>query len=277
MSDTSDDADEIEVDEIAKWDPEFTQRVIGFLRPIMKRYFRAEVRGSEHIPAVGGALVVSNHSGGQFSLDVPILGIEYYDTFGYDRPIRTLAHDFLFAGPVADVLQRLGIIRASRKNADEALRSGHVVVVFPGGDYDACRPTSEQHVVDFNGRTGYVRTAIANGVPIVPTVSIGGQENQLYLTRGIGLAQRLGGIAKAARLSTIPVSLGLPFGLSLGGLLPPNLPLPTKIVTQILEPIDVASHFGKDPDIAIVDAYVREVMQDALSELSRQRRRPILG
>jgi 1-acyl-sn-glycerol-3-phosphate acyltransferase len=275
MSNT--DADGFEIDEVSKWDPEFTHRVVGILRPVMKRYFRAEVRGSDHIPAVGGALVVSNHSGGQFSLDVPILGVEYYDKFGYDRPIRTLAHDFLFSGPVAEVLQRLGIIRASRKNADEALRSGHVVVVFPGGDYDACRPTSEQHVVDFNGRTGYVRTAIENDVPIVPAVSIGGQENQLYLTRGVGLAQRLGRIAKAARLNTIPVSIGLPFGFSLGGLLPPNLPLPTKIVTQILEPIDVTTQFGRNADIAAVDTYVREVMQDALTELSRQRRRPILG
>jgi 1-acyl-sn-glycerol-3-phosphate acyltransferase len=275
MSNT--DADGFGIDEVSKWDPEFTHRVVGILRPVMKRYFRAEVRGSDHIPAVGGALVVSNHSGGQFSLDVPILGVEYYDKFGYDRPIRTLAHDFLFSGPVAEVLQRLCIIRASRKNADEALRSGHVVVVFPGGDYDACRPTSEQHVVDFNGRTGYVRTAIESDVPIVPAVSIGGQENQLYLTRGVGLAQRLGRIAKAARLNTIPVSIGLPFGLSLGGLLPPNLPLPTKIVTQILEPIDVTTQFGKNPDIVAVDVYVREVMQDALTELSRQRRRPILG
>src|SRR3954468_6270335 len=264
-------------DEISKWDPEFTQRVVGFLRPVMKKYFRAEVRGSDHIPPVGGALLVSNHSGGQFSLDVPILGVEYYDKFGYDRPIRTLAHDFLFTGPVADVLHRLGIVRANRKNADEALRSGHVVVVFPGGDYDACRATNEQHLIDFNGRTGYVRTAVETGAPIVPAVSIGGQENQLYLTRGVGLAQRLGRVAKAARLTTVPVSLGLPFGLSLGGLLPPNLPLPTKIVTQVLEPIDVTARFGKNPDVAVVDAHVREVMQQALTELSSQRRRPILG
>jgi 1-acyl-sn-glycerol-3-phosphate acyltransferase len=271
------DGDEFEIDEVSKWDPEFTHRVVGILRPVMKRYFRAEVRGPENIPKVGGALLVSNHSGGQFSLDVPILAIEYYDTFGYDRPIRTLAHDILFTGPVADLLQRLGIIRATRKNADDALHSGNVVVVFPGGDYDACRPTSEQNVIDFNGRTGYVRTAIETGVPIVPVVSIGGQENQLYLTRGVSLVQRLGRIAKAARLNTLPVSIGLPFGFSLGGLLPPNLPLPTKIVTQVLEPIDVTAQFGKNPDIAVVDSYVREVMQGALTELSRQRRLPILG
>jgi hypothetical protein len=75
----------------------------------------------------------------------------------------------------------------------------------------------------------------------------------------------------------VPVSLGLPFGLSLGGLLPPNLPLPTKIATQVLEPIDVTAQFGENPDITVVDAYVRGVMQKALTELSRQRRLLILG
>ncbi len=39
------------------------------------------------------------------------------------------------------------------------------------------------------GRTGYVRTAIEAGVPIVPVVSIGGQETQLVLTRGESLAK----------------------------------------------------------------------------------------
>ena len=66
------------------------------------------------------------------------------------------------------------------------------MVVFPGGDYDAYRPTLSENVIDFNGRKGYVSTAIEAGVPIVPAVSIGGQETQLYLSRGTWLAERLG-------------------------------------------------------------------------------------
>ena len=65
-------------------------------------------------------------------------------------------------------------------------------MVFPGGDFDAMRPTLSQNVIDFSGRTGYVRAAIDAGVPIVPMVSIGGQETQLLLTRGTGLAKRVG-------------------------------------------------------------------------------------
>jgi len=166
------------------------------------------------------------------------------------------------------------LIRANPENAAIALRSGGVVVVFPGGDYDAYRPTFSENVIDFNGRKGYVRTAIEAGVPIVPAVSIGGQETQLYLSRGTWLAERLG-IKRLLRSAILPLSFGFPFGLS--AVIPPNLPLPTKIVSQVLEPIDVAAQFGEDPDIAEVDEHVRSVMQQALDELAAKRRFPVLG
>src|ERR1700738_2817284 len=176
MSDADNDRVEIE-----KWDPEFTERVIGILRPLIRRDFRTQVRGLENIPPVGGALLVSNHSGGQFAADVPILAVEFYEKFGYDRPIHTLSHDMIFIGPIGTVLLKIGFIRANPENAANALRSGHLVVVFPGGDYDAMRPTARQNKIDFAGRTGYIRTAIEAGVPIVPAVSIGGPGDHAYL------------------------------------------------------------------------------------------------
>ena len=84
------------------------------------------------------------------------------------------------------------MIRATRDNAVKALRSGAVVIVFPGGDNDALRPTWQQNKIDFSGRTGYVTTAIEAGVPIVPTVSIGGQETQLFLPEAPGSPNGLG-------------------------------------------------------------------------------------
>ena len=53
--------------------------------------------------------------------------------------------------------------------------------------------------------------------------------------------------------------------------------LPAKVVTEVLEPIDVVAQFGSDPDVAEVDAHVRSVMQTALDRLAGQRRLPILG
>ena len=267
MSDTDRD------DDIGKFDPGLTQRMIGLMRPVLKTYFRSEVRGLDSFPN-GGALVAANHSGGMFPMDVPIFSVDFYAKFGYDRPVYTLSHDILMTGPTGSFFRRAGYIRANRENAAQALRSGGVVVVFPGGDYDAYRPTLSENVIDFNGRKGYVSTAIEAGVPIVPAVSIGGQETQLYLTRGTWLAERLG-IKRLLRSAILPVSFGLPFGFS--AVIPPNLPLPTKIVTQMLDPIDIAAQFGEDPDVDEVDEHVRSVMQDGLSKLAAERRFPILG
>ena len=33
-----------EIPDIAKWDPDLTKRVVGILRPVVKRYFRSEVK-----------------------------------------------------------------------------------------------------------------------------------------------------------------------------------------------------------------------------------------
>ena len=148
------------------------------------------------------------------------------------------------------------------------------MVVFPGGDYDVYRPTLSQNKIDFDGRTGYVKAAINAGVPIVPTVAIGGQESQIYLTRGTGVAKALR-LDKLFRAKILPISLGFPFGLS--AVVPLNVPLPTKIVMQVLEPIDITEQFGDDPDIHAVDAYVRSVMQRALDDLASQRRLPVIG
>lgn len=266
-------ATDIEPTEISKWDPGLTERVIGWLRPLIKGYHRAEVRGLETFPS-GGALVVSNHSGGLFPMDVPVFATGFYEKFGYDRPVYTLSHDVLHTGPTADFFIRAGFIRANHENADEALRSGGVVVVFPGGDYDVYRPTLSENTIDFDGRTGYVRAAINAGVPIVPAVAVGGQESQLYLSRGTWLAKALR-LDKLMRVKILPISVGFPFGLS--AVVPPNLPLPTKIVMQVLEPIHIAAQFGEEPDVDEVDAHVRHVMQKALDKLAKERRLPIIG
>lgn len=267
------DLEHIGKEEATKWDPSFTEQIKNWVGPVIKRYFRAEVHGVDSMPSTGGALVVSNHSGGMFTPDVLVFAPEFYDRFGYDRPLYTLAHYGVFIGPLSGWLRRAGVIEASRENAAKALRSGAVVLVFPGGDYDSYRSTFSENKIDFGGRTGYVRTAIETGVPIVPMVSIGAQESQLFLARGDSLARRLG--LTRARMEILPLSFGFPFGLSV--IFPPNLPLPTKIVTQVLEPIDVVAQFGEDPDVAEVDAHVRSVMQTALDRLAKKRRFPVLG
>lgn len=253
--------------------PSAVASVMPVLRTLMRSYFRSEVRDMARVPA-GGALLVSNHSGGLIPMDVPILAYALVDEFGSVRPFHVLAHDMLFTGPLGPLMRSMGFLPATRDNATALLRSGSVTIVFPGGDHDVFRPTTEANRIDFAGRTGYVRTALEAGVPIVPVVSIGGHETQLYLARGERLA-RLLRLDKLLRTTQAPLLFGFPFGFT--GAVPVNLPLPAKIVTQVLEPLDVVAEFGPEPDIAEVDAEIRRRMQDALDELAAQRRFPVLG
>jgi 1-acyl-sn-glycerol-3-phosphate acyltransferase len=263
--------------DVEKWDAGLTELMVRVTRPVVRRYYRSEVRGLENIPA-GPCLVVGNHSGGVLTPDLSVFAVGFYDTYGYERPLFALAHDLVFAGPAAELLKRTGVIRATRENAAAALATGGVVLVFPGGDYDAYRSTLAESTISFGGRTGYVTTAIDAGVPIVPAVSIGAQEGQFYVGRGRWLSKALGlsGIGRRiARSDLLPITLGFPFGLSV--LLPVNMPLPTKIVTQVLPPLDIAADFGNHPTVGQIDMRVRSVMQAALWGLARNRRFPIVG
>ena len=260
-------------------DPTLVAKVLPLLRLVMKRWFRSEVRDIERVPAEGGVLIVSNHSGGLMPMDVPIVAVAFHDAFGTDRPLYTLAHDMLFTGAIETTMRRAGFVEASRENAAAVLERGAVTIVFPGGDYDSFRPTRQQNVIDFAGRTGYIRTALQAGVPIVPVVSIGGQEQQLFLWRGEVLAKWLR-LERFMRTDYMPVGLGFPFGLTFA--FPPNLPLPTKIVTQVLDPIDLVAEFGEEPDagpeyVRGIDEEIRRRMQLALDELAGQRRFPVIG
>lgn len=252
--------------------PTYLSAVLPLLKVAMRGYFRSEVRDMEKVPE-GGVLVVSNHSGGLMPMDLPVFLVAFVDAFGLDRPVYCLAHD-TFMKMFGAVLRPFGLITASRENAQAVLTSGGVTIVFPGGDYDALRPSSQANTIDFNGRTGYVRTALEAGVPIVPVVSIGGHEDQIHLSRGAWIARHLP-TRKLIRSDYFPISFGFPFGLTLAA--PVNLPLPTKIVSQVLDPVDIVAEFGPAPDLAEVDEAIRTRMQSALDQLARERRFPVLG
>ncbi|GAB05444.1 glycerol acyltransferase [Gordonia amarae] len=264
--------DEPRTDLVAR-DEDWVKRVLPLLRLIAKTYFRSEVTGMDKVPD-GGALLVSNHSGGMMAFDVPVIGVAFADQFGEDRPLYTLAHDLVFTGPGKDIFGKVGFLPAHPKNAVRALKEGAATLVFPGGTWDAMRPTSQMANIDFGGRTGYVKTAIKAGVPIVPIVTIGGQETQWFINRGDTLAKLLR-LDKLIRADSAPFILGFPFGLSLGASL--NIPLPSKLVTRVLDPVHITDEFGADPDIDVVDAEIRKRMQQALDELAADRRFPILG
>ncbi len=254
-------------------DADYIRETLPVLWLYTSIYHRAEVRNVERVPAKGPALLVGNHSGGVIPPDAPVFAVAFVTYFGVERPIFLLSHDIVFKTPFGDVLRKWGMMPATRANTRLALEAGHAVMVFPGGDYDAFRPTSESAKIDFGGRKGFIDMALETKAPIVPVVQIGGQETQWFITRGEDLA-KYSPLAGLARSKLAPVTFGFPFGLSMGGL---NLPLPAKVTCQVLEPIDLRERFGETPDRDEVYDHVTNVMQDALEVLAAERRWPIIG
>jgi 1-acyl-sn-glycerol-3-phosphate acyltransferase len=257
-------------------DPDYLREMLPLLWLVSTFYFRGEVRNLGNIPEDGPALLVGNHSGGNVIPDSFIFTLAFSTYFGVERRYFQLAHNLAIAWPViGDLLRRSGTISASPENAEKALESGAPVLVYPGGDWETHRPSWEGDKVDFNGRKGFIRLALEAGVPIVPVVSVGGQETALFLSRGAGLAKALR-LDKLFRLKVLPISIAAPWGLNVGDFLG-HVPLPAKITIEVLPPIDVREEFGPDPDLEEVYDHVTGQMQDALDALAAERRFPVIG
>jgi 1-acyl-sn-glycerol-3-phosphate acyltransferase len=256
-------------------DPDYIRESLPRLWLMATLWFRGQVRGLENIPEEGPVLLVGNHSGGNLTPDTLVFTLAFNTYFGVERRFFQLAHNLVLTMPGLGYLRKYGTVAASPENADKALSSGAALLVYPGGDYEVHRPSWESGKVDFGGRKGFIRLALAKDVPIVPVVSIGGQETALFLSRGEWLA-RLLRLDKIFRLKVLPISLALPWGLNVGDMLG-HIPLPAKISVQVLPPIHLRREFGRNPDIDEVYDEVMRRMQATLDSLAEERRLPVIG
>jgi 1-acyl-sn-glycerol-3-phosphate acyltransferase len=256
-------------------DPDYIRESLPRLWLMATLWFRARVRGLENIPEEGPVLLVGNHSGGNVTPDTIVFTLAFNTYFGVERRFFQLAHNLVLAMPGLGYLRKYGTVAASPENAEKALSSGAALLVYPGGDYEVHRPSWESGKVDFDGRKGFIRLALAKNVPIVPVVSIGGQETALFLSRGEWLA-RLLRIDKIFRLKVLPISLSMPWGLNIGDMMG-HIPLPSKICIQVLPPIDLRKEFGRNPDVDEIYDEIISRMQVTLDSLAAERRFPVIG
>jgi 1-acyl-sn-glycerol-3-phosphate acyltransferase len=152
--------------------------VIGFALAVFKGMgWKIDVRGTEHIPASGGAVIATNHVG---YLDFTFIG---YGALERGRLVRFLAKkeafDHRITGPLLRGMKHIPVDRYGRAaesvtDALAALRDGELIGMFPEG-------TISRSFVPRAGKTGAARMAMAAGAPLIPSAVWGSQR---ILTKG---------------------------------------------------------------------------------------------
>lgn len=253
------------------------QRQKFFWNFLVDYWFRMEMDGWENLPEPP-VLLVGIHSGAPFVWDAWTVGVQWWRRFGQDRLLHGTAHDALMAIPgIGRYFRAMGVLPAAPDSMATALAEGRDVAVWPGGEVDSLRPWHERDKANLAGRSGFVKMAIRAGVPIVPIATVGGADAMPVLIRGDRLSQTLR-LDKLLRLKVFPVAISLPWGIAPAAL--PQFPLPAKIRTRLMPPIDLDHDPERADDDTYVEAKYREVqssIQSGMDALARKRALPLFG
>ena len=136
--------------------------------PAFIPFARFDIQGTEHIPATGPVIVVSNH---RSYFDFVAMGLV---VLGRGRNLRFLGKKEVFDAPVVGSLAKAaGGIRVDRgtgstqplEEAASALAGGEAVAILPQGTIPRGKEFFEPKL---KGKTGAARLAAMTGAPVVP-------------------------------------------------------------------------------------------------------------
>jgi 1-acyl-sn-glycerol-3-phosphate acyltransferase len=248
-----------------------SERVEGFfdrtLVEFFYRYwFRCEVEGVENVPAEGGALLVSNHSGA-LPPDAAMIAKAIREEHRFPRPLHiTVEHFFKGYPGFSMLIPKIGCVAAHPANVHRLLYDERqLVLVFPEGRKGTEKLFKDRYRLRRFGRGGFVEAAMRAEAKLVPVCVVGAEEAAPVFAQ-VNLMRRLTGLLYFPITPTFPW-LG-PFGM-LGY-------LPAKFKLRFLDPIDTAS-MGADPaaDKALVQSVAQEIrarIQENLHEMVGRRK-----
>jgi len=260
-------------------DPALLKAQAPIWNVLMDRYFRLEIDGWEHIPD-DPSLVIGVHSGGPLTMDAWTVALAWWRHFGEANILHGTAHDVLMNSPgLGRYFRRLGVISPSKENIAAAFAKGDSVILWPGGEVDAFRSWTKRDKVVLGGRRGFIRLAMREGVPIIPVATVGGHDTLFVLSEGRGIARALG-LKKRLRSEVAPITFSIPFGVSLHLTPFQHIPLPAKIRTSFLAPIELDNDPERLNDQKYVDkkyAEIENALQEGMNKLAKRRKFPVLG
>jgi 1-acyl-sn-glycerol-3-phosphate acyltransferase len=221
-------------------------------------WFRCEVEGVENVPATGGALLVSNHSGA-LPPDAAMIGKAIKEEHSYPRQLNVTVEHFFKGYPgFSMLLPKIGCVAAHPANVHRLLYDEEqLVLVFPEGRKGTEKLYKDRYKLRRFGRGGFVEAAMRARAPIVPVCVVGAEEAAPIFAH-IDILQ------KVTRLLYTPLS----------PIFPGALFLPAKFRLRFLEPI----HFDEDDmwlDKSLVQTVSQEIrarIQENVWEMVRQRK-----
>src|SRR3954447_9997576 len=154
--------------------------------------FRFDVRGQEHVPATGGAIICSKHVRLFAFTYLGLAAVPQYRLVRFMAKAAVFTH--WFSGPFMRAMQHIPVDRtagaAAFDAAVRALKDGQVVGVFPEATI-----SSSFTVKDL--KAGAARMAVDAGVPILPAAVWGGhrvatKNHDVVLRRGVPVTVVIG-------------------------------------------------------------------------------------
>ena len=211
----------------------FFERV---LEPL-ERYHRFEVKGMQHIPREGGALLCVSHSLATY--DGFLYGGAVYRETG--RLPAALGDDMIFKTPwLGKHAWDAGIRPASPTAGQELLEQGYLLFLAPGGMRESLRPARERYRVLWDRRRGFVKLALRTGSPLVLAACPAADE--IFTVR----ASRVTDFVYRKLKAPLPVFRGLG---------PTLIPRPVKLTMYVAPPIQMPTHEPEREDQQVADLH----------------------
>jgi 1-acyl-sn-glycerol-3-phosphate acyltransferase len=234
-------------------------------------WFRVQVEGIEHVPATGGALLVSNHAGAM-PPDASMIAKAITTEHARPRPLHlTMEHFFKGYPGLSMLMAKLGGVPAHPANVHRLLYDEEqLVLVFPEGRKGTEKLYKDRYKLRRFGRGGFVESAMRAKTPIVPVAVVGAEEAMPVFAQ-VNLLRKLTGLIYFPITPTFPL-LGLLGGVGY---------LPAKFFIRFLEPIPT-DQWGDEPweDTGLVQTVAEEVrgrIQEELYEMLAERKSVWLG
>jgi len=231
------------------------QVLLPLARPLYENYFRVKTLGVDRVPSEGPALLVGNHSG-SIAIDAVMVNYAVATEHPQKRAVRNVAADLVFTLPFVGALARkFGTAVATEEDADELLKRGELVGVYPEGYKGVGKGWRERYKLQRFGRGGFIETALRARVPIIPVAIVGAEEAYPM----IGDAKVL---ARAIGAPYFPITPTFPLLGPLG-----LIPYPSKWIIEFGAPVPMNDYPEDAADDAMLVFDLADRIRDTIQQM----------